>query len=331
MILQNNRPVGKAMGVRGVLRRLYGWPTLYLVLIISLYIVYVAVAFSAILSSSSAPNPSWLVFGAVVGIPIADRLSGMLLFLVARNAAVPPRLASLQTRPRVALLYCTRDDAVLECLTLLKYQRYDNLDIFIMDDSETEYYRELTNSSGYTIVRRPDRQGFKAGNINYWLRNWGKLFDYFVILDADSVLPPDFVEQMLMYGEHPENSHIALFESRILGWAPTSALQQAQAVQLEMASNASIRLSNRLGVTLSNGHNNLCRTSHLISVGGFDERYVSEDQATTLNLIALGLSCYIVDVTSYEIVPPSLSALKRRTRRWVRNDLQLMSHPWTNV
>jgi cellulose synthase/poly-beta-1,6-N-acetylglucosamine synthase-like glycosyltransferase len=90
-------------------------------------------------------------------------------------------------------------------------------------------------------------------------------------------------------------------------------------------------LNNRLGITLSNGHNNLCRTSLLQGIGGFDERFISEDHATTLNLMDKGLACEVIDVESFEMMPVDLFAFKRRTRRWVRNDIQLLKHPWRGV
>jgi len=248
-----------------------------------------------------------------------------------RNIDEPSRLEVLQTSPPVALLYCTCDDAVIECLDNLREQKYNNLSIFILDDSQTEQYRKIIDNFNFTVIRRSNRDGYKAGNINNWIKLWGNQFDYFVIVDADSILPPDFIYKMLLYGEHPSNAKIALFESRIHAWAPKNLIQDALAIQSVIASEGSIRLSNRLDVTLSNGHNNLCRTSSLRNIGGLDEQYIAEDHATTLSLIAHEYSCRIVNVESFEILPSNLDILRKRAGRWVRNDLQIIRHPWDNI
>ncbi|MFN3283060.1 MAG: glycosyltransferase, partial [Pseudothermotoga sp.] len=88
-----------------------------------------------------------------------------------------PCLAHVERSPRVALLYTTCNDAIPEAISKLKEQKWKHCDIFILDDSSSERYRSVINELaveyGYQVVRRQFKDGFKAGNLNNWLRFYG--------------------------------------------------------------------------------------------------------------------------------------------------------------
>ncbi|MDE2265009.1 MAG: glucans biosynthesis glucosyltransferase MdoH, partial [Alphaproteobacteria bacterium] len=74
----------------------------------------------------------------------------------------------------------------------------DRFDFYILSDStapsncgaEGEGYRRLHETSGATIYYRCrlENTGRKSGNIAEFCRNWGSLYDYMVVLDADSLM-----------------------------------------------------------------------------------------------------------------------------------------------
>lgn len=105
---------------------------------------------------------------------------------------------------KVFLLYCTCDDFIKESLVKCINQTHKNTEVIILDDSNNEDYKEQIDlfASEYNIkvVRRKDRKGFKAGNLNNFLKKQDKDdYDFFVILDSDEIIPPDFVEKALHY------------------------------------------------------------------------------------------------------------------------------------
>lgn len=275
------------------------------------------------------PSGGWILvaYVLVLNAPIVQRLAEVALAIVTRPHDLPKKRC-INSQPRVALLYCTCDDAVAECLRHLGAQTYPGCQVFILDDSQSEHYQNLIDQAGYRVVRRGTRKGFKAGNLNHWLHHYGSDFDYFVILDADSRLPETFVEDMLLYAEHPANRNVAFFESKILPYKPRTRLAQTLFVHSKISLFMAERLNNRLGITLSAGHNNLCRVHDIKSVGGFDEGFISEDHATTLNLLQKGKTCKLVNACSYEGVPENLSYFVRRAARWARSDVQLLAHKW---
>jgi cellulose synthase/poly-beta-1,6-N-acetylglucosamine synthase-like glycosyltransferase len=104
-------------------------------------------------------------------------------------------------QPYVLLVYCTCDDFNGESLLASMDQRYENYDVVILDDSKKEESKEevmaFAREHHIYVMRRKDREGYKAGNLNNFLKRAN--YDYFVILDSDEIIPPDFITRSLDY------------------------------------------------------------------------------------------------------------------------------------
>lgn len=81
-------------------------------------------------------------------------------------------------------------------------QDYENFETIILDDSsKSEYLKRIDDFAerpGVTVVRRSDRAGFKAGNLNHYLQGRTD-YDYFVVLDSDEVIPENYIKEVLKY------------------------------------------------------------------------------------------------------------------------------------
>ena len=107
---------------------------------------------------------------------------------------------------KILMAYCTCNDFDGESLEKSLDQSYKNFDVVILDDSTTEEYKSKVNefalARGIKVVRRTDRKGFKAGNINnYFFSEECKAKDYafYVILDSDEILPKNYLYESLKY------------------------------------------------------------------------------------------------------------------------------------
>lgn len=106
--------------------------------------------------------------------------------------------------PRVVMVYCTCNDFNGESLRKSMRQRYSNFEVVILDDSSKPEYQEQVNAFAtehrLRVIRRTNRPiGFKAGNLNNFLADTLELWDFFVILDSDEVVPRNFIKRMLDY------------------------------------------------------------------------------------------------------------------------------------
>jgi cellulose synthase/poly-beta-1,6-N-acetylglucosamine synthase-like glycosyltransferase len=239
-----------------------------------------------------------------------------------------PRRRTLQVFPKVAVLYVTCNDACPPALESLSLLRYPELDIFILDDSSDPGSRALLEKYPYTLVRRPSRQGYKAGNLNNWLEKYGADYKYFAVMDSDSILPPDFILNMVKVAEHPQHNNIAFFQSKPLIWNRQNHFTRTMAIMNEVLFFPVRKLANSCELILSWGHNDLVRTKVILANGGYNEKFISEDFATSLDILKMGYGCLFVDLVSFEALPGDFRSFARRVVRWAKSTLQIfLYHP----
>ncbi|MFQ5986486.1 MAG: glycosyltransferase family 2 protein, partial [Thermoplasmata archaeon] len=265
----------------------------------------------------------------------------MVLFLFSFSFAFSKRLLSLflppyplsaldglTGSPRVAILYTTMNDVVPECVRAIR-QTYP-CDVYLLDDSSDQAKRAvvdaLAKEAGFSVARRPERLGFKAGALNNWLRLHGRAYDYFVLLDADSFLPPDWVELALRYAEHPANQDVAIFQGMINIWNTDRPFPAALApTHLLSHDEWERKLANYLGTVVCYGHNVMIRVGPVLEIGGFDEGYVSEDFATAVKLASHGQGSVFVPLHSWEALPENVRGFVRRQNKWTRSSMEFFS------
>ncbi len=269
--------------------------------------------------------PSVLLFGvlSVLFLGAAYGTSRELLSL--RGGASLAALDGLNGSPKVALLYTTMNDVVPECLASME-QDYPS-DVYVLDDSSSEKARatvdRISSEMGYMVVRRKDRREYKAGAINDWLKKHRTAYDYMVLFDADSYIPPDWVGEALRYAEHPANKDVAIFQGLINIWNLDAKFATALAPMSKLGQFVWERsLANSLDAVFCYGHNVMVRVSALAQIGGFVEGYVSEDFATATALAERGWHSKFVPLHTYEALPDNIRGFIRRQNKWTRGSME---------
>jgi len=112
---------------------------------------------------------------------------------------------------KIVAIYCTYNDFNAASLEGCMHQDYPNLKFVILDDSTQDAYKQeidaFAKKHDIEVVRRKDKSGFKAGNMNNYLQSDAD-YDYFIILDSDEVIPPEFTTRSLDYFAFYENAGI---------------------------------------------------------------------------------------------------------------------------
>lgn len=228
--------------------------------------------------------------------------------------------------PRVLLLYCTCNDFNEQALSRCRRQNYGNCKTVILDDSTDPAYKRAAakyalHHSNVEVVRRQDRSGYKAGNLNNYLRGRSD-YDYFVVLDSDEVIPPDFISKALRYFAADENCgavqarHVAsegknMFQ-RLLG---RSVAGNGRTVQV---------IKNFYGANALLGHGMMISRRCYQRAGGFPH-VVAEDISFAVEIRNAGLSIlYAPDIECSEEFPSSYLALKKRQCKWTQGNLEYM-------
>lgn len=247
-----------------------------------------------------------------------------LIMIVALKEKYPHRLKKLEGFPPLALLYLTYNDVMPHLLAGLKNQTYRNYDVFVLDDSTDEKCKGTVDSSGYRVIRRKERKGFKAGAINNWLWKYGNKYKYFIVLDSDSLIKNDFVENMVKYAEHPKNRKIGIFQSLIEIWNKDMKFSETLGNITPLWNYGIGKLANNFDTNLTWGHNCLYRTDVMMMIKGFDTKFVAEDFATSIKVIERGYKCRIVNETSYESMPQTPRDYTKRMIRWCKGITEIM-------
>ena len=235
-----------------------------------------------------------------------------------------PRLDEAPDR-KVAVLYTTINDVVPECLE--RIDQTQAVDVYVLDDSTDPDKRQIVDSISaardYTVLRRDSRTEYKAGAINNWLGTYGSGYEYFVLLDADSIIPKDWVKECIRYAEHPENRSVAIFQGLINIWNLDNRFTRTLAPIHRVSQDEwEKKLANYLDTVLFYGHNALLRASAVIEVGGFPTEFVSEDFALAVRLADQGYHCRFVPLHTYEALPENVRGFVKRQNKWTRGAME---------
>jgi cellulose synthase/poly-beta-1,6-N-acetylglucosamine synthase-like glycosyltransferase len=251
-------------------------------------------------------------------------IAGFLFSFLSHRRKIAP--TELPPETRVAVLYLTSDDfqyeAALSCVQL----GYNDFHVFILDDSTDPHrIREVDEFHGEfpdktTVVRRKGRQGFKAGSLNHALRNHVTDFPYFAVVDADGVLPPDFLTRLMPYfavesvafvqGSHRPNP------------VQKSEFATDLAPGIFPLWSTYYPPRNRYGLVLFLGHGGIVRRDVWELIGGFPEM-LAEDLAFSTKVRQYGFQGWFADtVCSYEDFPESYARLRRQQERYIKGGCQ---------
>jgi cellulose synthase/poly-beta-1,6-N-acetylglucosamine synthase-like glycosyltransferase len=228
----------------------------------------------------------------------------------------------------VAVLYTTCndfDEASAKSCVLLDYPAFT---VYILDDSSDPQCRERIdrfarkNGARVTIVRRPDRKGMKAGNLNHALAHV-VTEPYFAIVDADEVVPRDFLAKLAPRLEADpacgfvQANHVARSSCQ-------SRLARDMAVGVDIHWRWYQPLRNKYGFVMFLGHGALLRRSAWEHVNGFPE-IVSEDLGFAIALREVGYHGFFADdVICSEAFPEDVRAFRVRHVKWTRGTCEFL-------
>ncbi len=232
-----------------------------------------------------------------------------------------------EAKPPVAILYTCMNDVKEEAIASCIGQDYPHYDLYILDDSpdleerkRVDFVRKKYSGNGVQIyiIRRKERTGFKAGNLNNALRQLVNRYAYFCIVDADEIIPKIFLSEIVA---------IAL-GNKDLGFVQAAHSQYGKTVYSKQTGDSIdlhwsyfLPARNLFGFVYSYGHGVLFSSNALMRIGGFPES-VSEDIAVSTKLREAGYQGYFAyDIKSYEETPPTYQSFRRKNRKIVSGTL----------
>jgi cellulose synthase/poly-beta-1,6-N-acetylglucosamine synthase-like glycosyltransferase len=237
-------------------------------------------------------------------------------------------MLSHSDQSHVAILYTVCNDfneaAAQSCLN----QNYENCTVFVLDDSSLADEIEKVNIFYHgnrercRVIRRPVKNGFKAGNVNYALRNFAKDYDYFAIIDSDEIIQADFISKLMPFFNG--NPKIGFVQANHRYTKNVSLFAEDMSDSIELHWSHFLYPRNRFGFVMFYGHGAIIRKEAWENVGGFPE-IVSEDIAfTTLIREAGYFGVFQKDVIALESFPSSYSRFIRREIKVAKGTLEFI-------
>ncbi|AKD54116.1 cellulose synthase family protein [Spirosoma radiotolerans] len=227
-------------------------------------------------------------------------------------------------------------ERLIDAVVQLHYPK-DKLDIQLLDDSTDETVAIIARKiadykrQGFAIehIRRPERNGFKAGALAYGLTiAKGELL---AIFDADFVPDPEFLLKTVPHFADPK---VAIVQTR---WEHLnedfSLITQLQAFGLN--AHFTVEQSGRYAAGLLanfNGTGGVWRKAAIVDAGGWQSDTLTEDLDLSYRAQLRGWKfVYREDVGSPAELPVAMNALKSQQYRWMKGAAECARKLFVNV
>lgn len=228
--------------------------------------------------------------------------------------------------------------------SLREAEALDRFDFFILSDSndpdryanEERAWRDLRRQDASARVfyrRREKNAGHKSGNIEEFCKNWGALYDYMVVLDADSLMTGHSLARLV--GLMDANPRAALIQAAPLLIGGESLFARSQQFASWLYGRVYTAGFARLQGPDGNywGHNAIIRVKPFMENCGLPilpgrpplgGEIMSHDFVEAALLRRAGWEVWLAsDINgSYEASPPTLVDHLKRDRRWCQGNLQ---------
>ncbi|MEM7344079.1 MAG: glycosyltransferase, partial [Chloroflexota bacterium] len=248
--------------------------------------------------------------------------------------ATPDQPPSLDAYPYVTIqlpLYNERHVVKRLIETVLQIQwPAERLQIQILDDSTDdtshtiatilEEYQRLGCPISIDHVRRPTREGFKAGALKYGLAS--AKGEFIAIFDADFLPPPTFLQQTMPYFVDPI---VGCVQTRWGHINPNmSLLTRAQALGIDGHFVIEQTIRDRIGAFLNfNGTAGVWRKACMLSAGNWQDDTLTEDLDLSYRAQLLGWRIlYRPNLVAPAELPVQIQAFKRQQFRWAKGSIQ---------
>lgn len=227
--------------------------------------------------------------------------------------------------PRILLVYCTCNDFNSSALSECMKQDYSNVKTVILDDSSKEEYLkeidEFAMKNSLEVVRRVDKTGFKAGNLNNYLKNHHD-YDYFVVLDSDEVLPRDYCKKILKYFYY--NKKIGAVQACHVASQGENAFQSLMGLSVKSNGQTCQVVKNFYGSNALIGHGMTISRACYEKTGGFP-LVVAEDISFAIDIKNNGYEIvYAPDIICEEEFPIDYLCLKKRQCKWTQGNVEFI-------
>lgn len=219
---------------------------------------------------------------------------------------------------------------LLDAIAAIDYPEH-LLEVQILDDSTDETTEVIQayidqHKAPFQLIRRENREGFKAGALAYGLKQ--AKGEFVAIFDADFVPSPDFLRKTI---PHFSNPKVGVVQTRWLHInEKQSMLTRAQALMLNTHfSVEQLGRHNADGFINFNGTAGVWRKKCIADAGGWQADTLTEDLDLSFRAQAKGWKFeYLFDVGSPAELPSTFEAYRTQQFRWSKGAAECVRKNW---
>lgn len=234
-------------------------------------------------------------------------------------------------RARVVMVYCACNDFAPESLEKSMKQDYPNKEVVILDDSSDPMQKAQIDSfaqeHNIKVVRRDNNIGFKAGNLNNFLRTAD--YDYFVILDSDEIVPEDFISRSLDY--FADDAKVGIVQANHIATRNRNKFMNLFSIGVDSHWPTYQMVKHHHGFLSLLGHGAMVSKQCYEAAGGFPH-FVAEDLCFSIEARNKGFYvAFAPDIMCEEEYPVNYLAFKKRHSKWTQGNMEFIKRYTTRI
>lgn len=276
---------------------------------------------------------SMLLTSAVLMIQAFEVLE--VLFNRYWNREFKPAIPAISTEePLVCIhLACCNEPhkMVIETIESLRKLDYQNYQVIVVDNNTQDerlwkpiqQYMEKLDPKKFIFYHLPKITGFKAGALNFALRNTDKEVKVIAVIDADYVVEPNWLSELVPHFNNTRTAVVQAPQAHRL-WEK-SLFRRWVNWEFDGFFRIGMHHRNERNALIQHGTMTMVRRYSLEKVGGWSEWCICEDTELGLRLLEDGMELQYVDkVYGHGLTPTDFAGLKSQRFRWAFGAMQIL-------
>ena len=243
-----------------------------------------------------------------------------------------PVLAEEEPLVCIHLACCNEPpDMVIETVESLRKLRYTNFQVMVIDNNTKDdslwkpvqaYMKEL-DPKRFKFYHLPQISGFKAGALNFALRETDPEVKVIAVIDADYVVTPEWLSELVPHFKHEKTAVVQAPQAHRL-WEH-SLFRRWVNWEFDGFFRIGMHHRNERNALIQHGTMTMVRRDCLEKVGGWSEWCICEDTELGLRLLEDGMELQYVDkVYGHGLTPTDFAGLKSQRFRWAFGAMQIL-------
>lgn len=216
---------------------------------------------------------------------------------------------------------------------------YPNFEVMLIDNNTKdekvwrpveEYCRTHLDPEKFRFFHVSPLKGFKAGALNFALRNMASDVEIVGVIDADYLVEPDWLKSLVPYFDRADIGFVQAPQDHY-DWKNDTF---KEFINWEYAGFFQIGMvqRNERDAIIQHGTMTLVRKAAIEHVGPWAEWCICEDAEMGLRLLAGGWhSVYTDKRYGYGLTPDSFSGYKSQRFRWAYGAVQIIKRHWRDM